>query len=76
MACLAASRFSEFDMSTAQDTAPDLAAARAAAAKPVLTVPLAASLVMLAALIIVPLFIKNFLVFQLTIIVVYAIAIL
>jgi branched-chain amino acid transport system permease protein len=75
MACLAASRFSEFDMSTAQDTAP-VTAASAATTKPTLTVPLVASLVTLALLIVVPLFIKNFYVFQLTIIVVYAIAIL
>ena len=76
MACLAASRFSEFDMSTAQETAPDSPPRAPAAAKPVLTIPLVASLVMLALLIVVPLFIKNFFVFQLTIIVVYAIAIL
>jgi branched-chain amino acid transport system permease protein len=63
-------------MTTAQDTAPQVATARAAAEKSVLTVPLVASLVTLAALIIVPMFLKNFFVFQLTIIVIYAIAIL
>jgi branched-chain amino acid transport system permease protein len=63
-------------MSTAQDTAPQIAAANPAAAKPVLTVPLAASLIALALLIIVPMFMKNFFVFQLTMIVIYAIAIL
>ena len=76
MACLAASRFSEFDMSTAQDTAPEIAAANRAAAKPALTVPLVASLLTLALLIIVPMLVKNFLVFQFTIIMCYAIAIL
>jgi branched-chain amino acid transport system permease protein len=63
-------------MSTAQDTAPDISAANAAAAKPVLTIPLVASLVTLGLLIIVPMFVKNFLVFQFTIIMCYAIAIL
>jgi branched-chain amino acid transport system permease protein len=76
MACLAASRFSEFDnMSTAQDTAP-VAAANPAAAKSVLNVQLIASLVSLALLVVVPMFMKNFFVFQLTLIVSYAIAIL
>lgn len=63
-------------MSTAQETASEIAAARAAAERPTLTIPLAASLVMLALLIVVPLFIKNFYVFQLTMIVIYGIAIL
>jgi len=63
-------------MSTAHDTAAEIAAARAAAAKPALTIPIVASIVTLALLIVVPLFIKNFYVFQLTIIMVYAIAIL
>jgi branched-chain amino acid transport system permease protein len=62
-------------MSTAQDTAANIAATPAAA-KPTLTVPLVASLIALAALIIVPMFLKNFYVFQFTIIVIYAIAIL
>jgi branched-chain amino acid transport system permease protein len=62
-------------MSTAQDTAPQIAASPAAA-KSVLTVPLVASLVTLGLLIVVPIFMKNFFVFQLTIIVIYAIAIL
>ena len=62
-------------MSTAQDTAANIAATPAAG-KPTLTIPLAASLIALAALIIVPMFLKNFYVFQLTIIVIYAIAIL
>jgi branched-chain amino acid transport system permease protein len=63
-------------MSTAQDTASQIAAASPAAAKSVLTVPLVASLVALGLLIVVPMFMKNFFVFQLTIIVIYAIAIL
>jgi branched-chain amino acid transport system permease protein len=63
-------------MSTAQDTAPEIAAASPAAVKPVLTVQLVASLVALGLLIVVPIFMKNFFVFQLTIIVIYAIAIL
>ena len=63
-------------MSTAQDTAPQIAAANPAAAKPALTVQLVASLVALGLLIVVPIFMKNFFVFQLTIIVIYAIAIL
>jgi branched-chain amino acid transport system permease protein len=63
-------------MSTAQDTIPPIATANPAAPKSALTVPLAASLVTLALLIVVPLFMKNFYVFQLTIIVIYAIAIL
>jgi branched-chain amino acid transport system permease protein len=62
-------------MSTAQDTAPEIAAANPAA-KSVLTVPLVASLIALGLLIVVPIFMKNFFVFQLTIIVIYAIAIL
>lgn len=63
-------------MSTAQDTAPQIAVASPVAGRSVLTVPLAASLVALALLIVVPIFMKNFFVFQLTIIVIYAIAIL
>jgi branched-chain amino acid transport system permease protein len=63
-------------MSTAQDTASEIAAANPAAGKSVLTVPLVASLIALALLIVVPMFMKNFFVFQLTIIVIYAIAIL
>lgn len=63
-------------MSTAQDTAPDITAAGTETAKPALTIPFMASLAMLALLVIVPIFLKNFYVFQLTIIVVYAIAIL
>ena len=63
-------------MSTAQDTAPQIAAVSPTAGKSALTVPLIASLVMLGLLIIVPMFMKNFYVFQLTIIVIYAIAIL
>jgi hypothetical protein len=63
-------------MSTAQDTAPQVAAATPAAGKSVLTVPTVASLITLALLIVVPMFMKNFFVFQLTIIVIYAIAIL
>lgn len=63
-------------MSTAQDTATHVAATNPAAGKSVLTIPLIASLVTLALLIVVPIFLKNFLVFQLTIIVIYAIAIL
>ena len=63
-------------MSTAQDTAPQIAAVNPTAGKSALTVPLVASLVTLALLIIVPMFMKNFFVFQLTIIVIYAIAIL
>jgi branched-chain amino acid transport system permease protein len=63
-------------MSTAQDTASEIAAARPAAAKSVLTIQLVASLATLALLIVVPMFLKNFLVFQLTMIVIYAIAIL
>ena len=47
-------------MSTAHETASEVAAARAAAAKPTLTIPLASSLITLALLIVVPLFIKNF----------------
>lgn len=63
-------------MSTAQDTAPQIAAANPAAGKSVLTVPLIASLITLGLLIVIPMFMKNFFVFQLTIIVIYAIAIL
>jgi branched-chain amino acid transport system permease protein len=63
-------------MSTAQDTAPQIAAASPAAAKSVMTVPLIASLITLGLLIVVPMFMKNFFVFQLTTIVIYAIAIL
>ncbi len=63
-------------MSTAQDTAPQIAARARPPHKSVLTVPLVASLVTLALLIVVPMFMKNFFVFQLTIIVIYAIAIL
>ena len=63
-------------MSTAQDTAPQIAAANPAAVKSALTVQLVASLVSLGLLIVVPMFMKNFFVFQLTIIVIYAIAIL
>src|SRR5262245_66072208 len=84
MACLAASRFSEFDMSSAQDTArdtasdtaPDITASGTETIEPALSVPFIASMVTLGLLIVVPLFLKNFYVFQLTIIVVYAIAIL
>jgi branched-chain amino acid transport system permease protein len=63
-------------MSTAQDTAPEIAAAQPATARSVLTVPLVASLITLGLLIVVPIFMKNFFVFQLTIIIIYAIAIL
>jgi branched-chain amino acid transport system permease protein len=62
-------------MSTAQETAP-VAAARPAAAKSALSIPTLASLAMLALLIVVPMLIKNFYVFQLTMIVIYGIAIL
>jgi branched-chain amino acid transport system permease protein len=62
-------------MSTAQETAP-VAAARSATAKSALSIPTLASFAMLALLIVVPLFIKNFYVFQLTMIVIYGIAIL
>ncbi|MDQ8727080.1 branched-chain amino acid ABC transporter permease [Bradyrhizobium sp. LHD-71] len=63
-------------MSTAQDTSADIAGTRPAAGKSILTVPLVASLATLGLLIVVPLFLKNFVVFQLTMIVIYAIAIL
>jgi branched-chain amino acid transport system permease protein len=63
-------------MSTAQDTAPEIAAASPAAGRSVLTIQLVASLVALALLIVVPIFLRNFYVFQLTIIMTYAIAIL
>jgi branched-chain amino acid transport system permease protein len=62
-------------MSTAQDTATDIAATPAGG-KATLTAPLIISLIALAALIVVPMFLKNFYVFQFTIIVIYAIAIL
>jgi branched-chain amino acid transport system permease protein len=61
-------------MSTAQDAAN--IAATPTTGKPTLTVPLVASLIALALLIVVPMFLKNFYVFQFTIIVIYAIAIL
>jgi branched-chain amino acid transport system permease protein len=63
-------------MSTAQETAPQIAAADPAAAKSALNIQLIASLVSLALLVVVPMFMKNFFVFQLTIILTYAIAIL
>lgn len=63
-------------MSTAQDTAAEVDAANTAAGKSVLTIPLVASLIALALLVIAPMFMKNFYVFQLTIIVIYSIAIL
>ena len=63
-------------MSTAQDTAPEIAAANPAAAKSALNITTVTSLVALALLIVVPLFMKNFFIFQLTIILTYAIAIL
>lgn len=62
-------------MSTAQDTATNIAATPAAG-KATLTAPLIISLIALAALIVVPMFLKNFYVFQFTIIMIYAIAIL
>jgi branched-chain amino acid transport system permease protein len=77
MACSAASKFSESNMSTVQETAPAIDAPPAATASSSLAnVQLIASLATLALLIVVPLFLKNFMVFQLTIIVIYAIAIL
>src|SRR5437870_1116084 len=63
-------------MSTAQDTAPEIGAANPAATKSVLNISTMTSLVALALLVIVPLFMKNFFIFQLTIILTYAIAIL
>lgn len=62
-------------MSSAQDTATQLAVADPAA-KRTLSAPLIGSVLTLAALLIVPLFVKNFIVFQLTMILIYAIAIL
>jgi branched-chain amino acid transport system permease protein len=63
-------------MSTAQDTASQIAAANQAASKSLLSLPTLVGLISLALLIIVPMFMKNFFVFQLTIIMTYAIAIL
>jgi len=63
-------------MSTAQDTASQIAAANQAASKSLLSLPTLIGLISLALLIIVPMFMKNFFVFQLTIIMTYAIAIL
>lgn len=63
-------------MSTAHDTAAEVAAADTSAGKSVLTIPTVASLIALALLIVAPMFMKNFYVFQLTIIVIYSIAIL
>jgi branched-chain amino acid transport system permease protein len=63
-------------MSTAQDTASQVAAANQAASKSLLSLPTLIGLISLALLIIVPMFMKNFFVFQLTIIMTYAIAIL
>lgn len=62
-------------MSTVQPTAADVSAL-APASRKTMGLPLIGSLLLLAALIAVPLFVKNFVVFQLTIIVIYAIAIL
>jgi branched-chain amino acid transport system permease protein len=62
-------------MSTAQETATRLTVADPAA-KRTFSAPLIGSLLTLAALVLVPLFVKNFVVFQLTMILIYAIAIL
>lgn len=62
-------------MSTAQDTAPQIATALPVT-KRTATLPFAASIAMLIALIAAPFFVKNFVVFQFTMILIYAIAIL
>lgn len=62
-------------MSTAQDTATQIAAAEPAA-KRTLSASMIGSLLLLAGLLIIPFFVKNFIVFQLTMILIYAIAIL
>jgi len=62
-------------MSTVQDSAPQ-APAVAAPSKKSMTVGTGATLVMLALLVISPLFVKNFIIFQMTMVLIYAIAIL
>jgi len=62
-------------MSTAQETATQIVVTEPAA-KRTLTVPMIGNLLLLAALLIAPIFVKNFVVFQFTMILIYAIAIL
>lgn len=62
-------------MSTVQQTAAETAAL-APASRKTMGLPMIGNLLLLAVLVLVPLFVKNFVVFQLTIIVVYAIAIM
>jgi branched-chain amino acid transport system permease protein len=62
-------------MSTVQDTVSQVPAVDGIDRKSV-TLPLVASIIALAAMVIVPLFVKNFVIFQFTMIVIYAIAIL
>lgn len=62
-------------MSTVQDSVPQ-APAVAAPSKKSMTVGTTATLVVLALLVITPLFVKNFIIFQMTMVLIYAIAIL
>ncbi|ETR77443.1 ABC transporter permease [Afipia sp. P52-10] len=62
-------------MSTAQETATQIVVTEPAA-KRTLTVPMIGNLLLLAVLLIAPIFVKNFVVFQFTMILIYAIAIL
>lgn len=64
-------------MSTVQDSlAKQPAAVGAAVSKKTMTVSTTASLILLALLLLVPLFVKNFIIFQMTMVLIYAIAIL
>ncbi|MEH2510884.1 branched-chain amino acid transport system permease protein [Nitrobacteraceae bacterium AZCC 1564] len=63
-------------MSTVEDSLAKPAAVGAAVSKKTMTVGTTASLIMLALLLIVPLFMKNFIIFQMTMVLIYAIAIL
>lgn len=63
-------------MSTVQDSLAKPAAVGAAVSKKTMTVGTTASLILLALLLVVPLFVKNFIIFQMTMVLIYGIAIL
>lgn len=63
-------------MSSVRDSLAKPAAVGAVASKKTMTIGATASLIMLALLLILPLFVKNFIIFQMTMVLIYAIAIL